>query len=164
MSEAPSRLRALALETLSKTDGDLAKAARALDLQLAGKTDLRVALAMDYLSRLTASARPSSPASVLTPKSASPIPGMRAAAEEPAAPKAAKEIGARRRGGPHRRGTGMPTAAQKAGALRAASDTASGIFDRKLRGGRRLRSIKIHELRAIVFESGIAAGSFLKRG
>jgi hypothetical protein len=73
-----------------------------------------------------------------------------------------KETHSRRRPGPHR--SPLPSKAQKAGALRAEKNFTEMIFDRKLRGGRKLGEIRVHELRAIAESSAETATSFLQRG
>ena len=73
----------------------------------------------------------------------------------------------RRRQGPHkvpRRSSKSPTAIQKAGALRAERQFTHQIFARKLRGGRTLGDVRVHELRAIAESSAATATSFLTRG
>jgi hypothetical protein len=137
---AAARLRAEAVEVLDAAGSDVDKAARKLDRVLAGKTDLRIALAADYLQRLAG-----------------------AAAVEP---QPAIKLHSRRRKGAHRRPVrpGAPTASQKAGEMGAAIRREELVFQRKMRGGQQLDMIKIRELRAIVQESGHAAGSFVARG
>jgi hypothetical protein len=68
----------------------------------------------------------------------------------------------RRRVGPHR--SPLPTKAQKAGALAAEKTYATAIFDRQIRGGRRLGDVRIHELRAVAEQAATTAVSFLQRG
>jgi hypothetical protein len=135
--------------TMPKAKPDLAKigralldqhgaalpAAEALAKQLAGDADLRLAFALEFIKRLEA--------------------------------KPKKETQSRRRVGPHRtgrRGSGMPTTTQKAGAVRAQKVYAEAIFDQKLRGGRKLGDVHVHELRAIAESSASTAVSFLQRG
>ena len=74
---------------------------------------------------------------------------------------------ARRKVGPHRKGTprpSMPTDEQKAGALIARARTADLIFQHKLRGGKAVGQIKVHELQAIVEKSANNATQMLQRG
>jgi hypothetical protein len=112
-------------------------AAEALAKQIAADGDLRLALALDFIKRFEA--------------------------------KPKKETASRRRVGPHRsnhgrRSGGVPTTAQKVGAVRAQKLYAETIFDRKLRGGRKLGDVHVHELRAIAESSALTAVSFLQRG
>jgi hypothetical protein len=72
-------------------------------------------------------------------------------------------VRSRRRPGPHK-SPKQPTAAQKAGALRAEKQYIASIFDHRLRGGQRLGQIRVHELRAIAEASASTATSFLTRG
>ena len=58
----------------------------------------------------------------------------------------------------------LPTPAQKIANIRADKQIAAGIFSRKLRGGRLLGTIRVHELRAFAEESANNASSFLNRG
>jgi hypothetical protein len=142
------RLSTLAKAKLAAAGGDTAKAALAIDRELASKTFLRIALISWLLNEISvgADAKP-------TDAEAQEAPGGKV-----------KEIKSRRKTGAYRRPSGMPSAAQKAGALAAATELSIGIFNRKLRGGHRLQTIKVRELRAIVQESGHAAGSFIARG
>jgi hypothetical protein len=87
------------------------------------------------------------------------------------APKSARkklEPRSMRRTGPHRRPeTGrkkLPTAQQKTGALQAERAYRDEIFDRKIRGGRKLGDLRVHELRAVAQASAETAASFLTRG
>lgn len=74
-----------------------------------------------------------------------------------------REVHSRRRVGPHRRSP-LPSEAQKTGALAAEKAYAADVFNRKMRGGRQLGEIRIHELRAIAESSASMATSFLQRG
>jgi hypothetical protein len=76
--------------------------------------------------------------------------------------KGKREVHSRRRPGPHRKPT--PTRAQKLGALKAEKTYVETVFDRKMRGGRKLGEIRVHELRAIAEASASTATSFLQRG
>lgn len=89
------------------------------------------------------------------------------------APKSARkkrEPRSLRRTGPHRRpadkksGSKLPTAQQKTGALQAERAYRDEIFDRKVRGGRKLGDLRVHELRAVAQAAAEAATSFLTRG
>jgi hypothetical protein len=75
---------------------------------------------------------------------------------------------ARRRAGPHRRRQKralMPSHEQKAGALLARAHVADqDVFDHKLRGGKKLGDIKVHELANIVEASANTAVQMLNRG
>jgi hypothetical protein len=73
-----------------------------------------------------------------------------------------KETPSRRREGPHR--SPMPSKAQKAGALAAEKIYTKAIFDKPMRGGRRLGDIRINDLHAIAEASATTATSFLQRG
>jgi hypothetical protein len=75
-----------------------------------------------------------------------------------------KELHSRRRIGPHRAALKLPTAAQKTAALRAEHIYTATIFDRQLRGGKKLGDVRHHELRAIAERSAENAVSFLNRG
>jgi hypothetical protein len=75
-----------------------------------------------------------------------------------------KELPSRRRVGPHRKPTGMPTAAQKTGAMQAEQSYAATIFDRKLRGGRKVGDVRMHEIRAIATQAAQNFGKFINRG
>jgi hypothetical protein len=74
----------------------------------------------------------------------------------------------RRRPGPHRtpsKRRSTPTSDQKAAAVRAELKlTASIIFDRVLRGGRRLGDLRCNELMAFAEQSAATATGFLSRG
>jgi hypothetical protein len=141
------RLSTLAKEKLAAAKGDIDKAALAIDRELASKTYLRIALISWLLNEISVAtdAKPAKPASV-------------EAKETPA------EIKARRKTGTHRKPSGMPSSSQKASAVAAMTELSLGVFNRKLRGGHPLRTIKVRELRAIVHDSGHAAGSFINRG
>jgi hypothetical protein len=89
------------------------------------------------------------------------------------APKSARKRPApvgRRRTGPHRRpegkksGSKLPTVQQKTGALQAERAYRDEIFERKIRGGRKLGDVRVHELRAIAQAAAETATSFLTRG
>jgi hypothetical protein len=135
---AALRLRAAAIEALEAAGGDVDKAAHKLDRALADKSDLRIALLADYLRPLTKS---------------------------PLKPQPPLELASRRRKGSHRRPIRIaPTAAQKAGEMEAAVRREALVFQRKVRGGKLLAEIRVRELRALVQESGHAAGSFVSRG
>jgi hypothetical protein len=73
---------------------------------------------------------------------------------------------ARRKAGPHRKKRELvPTSEQKIGALAARSSIADQIiFDHKLRGGKMLGEIKVHELPSIVEKSAGSATAMLTRG
>ena len=75
-----------------------------------------------------------------------------------------REVRARRRLGPHRKPTSRPSAAQRAGAIKAEQAYIATIFDRKLRGGRRLGDVRLHEIRATAEKSAENAVSFFTRG
>lgn len=79
----------------------------------------------------------------------------------------------RRRTGPHRKpakpkqaaaASKLPTTQQKAGALQAERAYHAAIFEQKMRGGRKLGDIRVHELRAMAQASAETASSFLTRG
>jgi hypothetical protein len=128
-------LRSTALAHLRQHE-KFTDAVKALADDIAQNEELRRAIAADYLKRLPQAKR-------------------------------GKELHSRRRVGPHRRAARpkpMPTTSQKAGALAAERTFATTIFDRKLRGGRKLGEVRIHELRAIAEESANTATSFLQRG
>jgi hypothetical protein len=135
----PNRILAAATEALKEANGNVATAAIKFGRTCAGRTDLQIALATAYLEWVHAGQ-----------------PATRSRIKD--------EIQSRRQAGSHRRPSGMPTAAQKAGAVRAAQHSAEVIFARKIRGGPVLGKIKIRELAAIVQSSGHAAGSFVTRG
>ena len=122
----------------------IAAAADALSAKLARDNALRLAAAFFILAEVNLPARP------LTAN------GSRA--------ERGKELQSRRRPGPHRRPAKMPTRAQKTGAIRAEQTYVETIFDRKLRGGRKLGDVRLHELRAIAESSAQNAVSFLTRG
>ena len=132
-------LRKAATELLDEHK-TIAAAAEALSAKLARDNALRLAAAAYIL------------AEVNMPKTAT------------AKEKRGKEIHSRRRPGPHRRPAKMPTRAQKTGAIRAEQTYVETIFDRKLRGGRKLGDVPVHELRAIAEASAETAVSFLTRG
>jgi hypothetical protein len=156
------RLSTLARAKLAVAQGDITRAAVAIDRELASKTFLRIALISWFLNALTEPAEAKAAADAKPdPNGAGAKPTASAHAEGKEKP---KEPRSRRKAGAHRRPTGMPSAAQKAGALTAATELSTGIFSRKLRGGHQLRNIKVRELRAIVQESGHAAGRFIMRG
>jgi hypothetical protein len=142
------KLRTAAVEILKSTDGDITKAASLLARALMdnARRPLLIALAADYLSRLSPTAEAPAPA--------------------PAAPlKKKREPISRRREGPHRRiKLGTPTAAQKAGTVAAGKIIKHEIFERRIRGAGRLGDIHIHELRAIAESQASTATSFLQRG
>jgi hypothetical protein len=74
---------------------------------------------------------------------------------------------ARRRVGPHRKAREralVPTSEQKTGALAARAQVADLIFEHKLRGGKMLGEIRVHELKAIVEAAAHSATSLLWRG
>jgi hypothetical protein len=146
------RLSTLAKEKLAAAGGDIAKAALAIDRELASKTFLRIALISWMLNEISVAADAKSDAK----------PADTDAEKAPASK--AKEIKARRKDGTHRKPSGMPSSAQKASAVAAMTELSIGVFNRKLRGGHHLRTIKVRELRAIVYDSGHAAGSFINRG
>lgn len=75
-----------------------------------------------------------------------------------------KELRARRRIGPHRKPIGVPTAAQKTGALIAEQNYTTTIFDRKLRGGRKVGDVRMHEVTAISKQSAGNMARFITRG
>jgi hypothetical protein len=58
----------------------------------------------------------------------------------------------------------MPSAAQKAGAIKAGTAIKHEIFERRVRGTGRLGDIYIHELRALAESQASTATSFLQRG
>lgn len=150
MISTAEKLKATATEILQSTDGDVTKAAPKLARSLMENTrrPLLVALATDYLERLPS-------VKTETPETATPSP-------KPS--KQPKPIG-RRREGPHRRiKLGTPTAAQKAGAVKAGSVIRHEIFERRIRGSGRLGDIYIHELRALAESQAATATSFLQRG
>jgi hypothetical protein len=132
------QLRSAAL-ALFKEHGTIAAAATPLADQLAKDSELRLLAATEILR-------------AVVPKSARKRPAPHA----------------RRRTGPHRRPeerkTKLPSTAQKAGALQAERAYRDTIFERKLRGGRKLGDVRIHELRAIAQDSAETATSFLTRG
>jgi len=152
MSEIDPRLSTLARAKLAVAGGDISKAAVLIDRDLAAKTDLRLALIRWLLAAL---AEPARATPTPMPAAAQPLPGVTAQSKAPHS---------RRKTGVHQKQSGMPSAAQKAGALAAMAEAASGVFDRKMRGGQRLKQIKVRELMAIVSDSGHAAGSFILRG
>ena len=127
-------LHALA-QTLLSDHKSIAAAADALATRLAKEAGLRRDIAFDFLSR------------------------HREAAKSKPGPRS------RTRAGPHRhRQLGTPTAEQKIGALQAERVLIDTIFDRKLRGGKKLGDIRVHELRATAESSASTATSFLQRG
>lgn len=87
------------------------------------------------------------------------------------APKSARkkpEPRSMRRTGPHRKPEAkrknLPSAQQKTGALQAERTYRDEIFERKIRGGRKLGDLRVHELRAVAHASAETATSFLTRG
>jgi hypothetical protein len=75
-----------------------------------------------------------------------------------------RELHSRRRVGPHRKPIGVPTAAQKTGALKAEQSYTDTIFDRKLRGGRKVGDVRMHEIRAIATQAAENFAKFINRG
>ena len=148
MISTAEKLKAAATEILQSVDGNVTKAASMLARALMenAQRPLLIALTADYLGRLP--------------------PATDAEAETPTAKptKQPKPVG-RRREGPHRRiKLGTPSAAQKAGAIKAGSVIKHEIFERRIRGAGRLGDIHIHELRALAESRASTATSFLQRG
>jgi hypothetical protein len=77
---------------------------------------------------------------------------------------APKEPASRRRPGPHRRPGGMPTERQKLAAITAERVYTDQIFARKLRGGKTLGEIHVHELRALAKSAAEMTTRFVLRG
>lgn len=77
-----------------------------------------------------------------------------------------RELHARRREGPHRspKSSKLPTKTQKEGAIRAAQSITMAIFDRKIRGGKKLGDVKMYEIRAISEKAADDMAFFLNRG
>jgi len=152
MNTTTDKLRTAAIEILKSTDGNVTKAAPKFASMLMenAKRPLLIALAADYLDRL--------PLKTETPETAE------APTLSPKPSKSPKPIG-RRREGPHRRvKLGTPSAAQKAGTVKAGTVIRHEIFERRIRGAGRLGDIHIHELRAIAESQASTATSFLQRG
>lgn len=149
MISTSEKLKSAALEILKSNDGNVTKASTMLARALTenSRRPLLIALAADYLERLPKTATEETPAE--TPKT-----------------KPARQPIGRRREGPHRRikKLGTPTAAQKAGSIKAGAVIKHEIFDRRIRGAGRLGDIHIHELRAIAESQASTATSFLQRG
>lgn len=164
-----ARLRTTAEDALRLNDNDVKRAAPKLARALIDNANrpLLIALVADYLTRLPP------PAAVVE---AAPQPTTAATASTPRAPTPppAAQLGGgkgpvgRRREGPKRRGskviTGMPTAAQRAGAVAARKVIASGIFARKIRGEGPIGRVQVHRLRAIAEAQASTSASFLQRG
>lgn len=131
------QLRTAATDLL-KQHGTIAAAAKPMADKLAKDAELRLLAATEILR-------------MVAPKSARKKP----------------ETQSMRRTGPHRRpqaGRKLPTAQQKSGALQAERAYRDEIFDRKIRGGRKLGDLRVHELRAVAQSSAETATSFLTRG
>jgi hypothetical protein len=75
-----------------------------------------------------------------------------------------RELPSRRRAGAHRAKAKLPTAAQKTGALRAEQASTEMIYERKLRGGRQVGDVRMHEIKAIAEMSADNSLKFLFRG
>lgn len=148
MISTAEKLKSAAAEILKSTDGNVTKAAALFAKALTenSRRPLLIALAADYLERLP---KTETDAPTETPKTKQP-----------------RQPHSRRREGPHRtpKKLGTPTAAQKAGVIKAGKVIQHEIFDRRIRGAGRLGDIHIHELRAIAESQAATATSFLQRG
>jgi len=132
-------LRAAAQEALQANDNDVKKTAPKLAraLMTNARRPLLIALVSDYLSRLPRT----------TPHPVMPLPSAdktKAKGEKPL--------------------IGMPTAANKAGAIAAMKLEEAAIFERKIRGAGDLGQLHVHELRAIASDLGRAAVEKVKLG
>jgi len=129
-------LRAAAQEALRANDNDVKKTAPKLAraLMTNARRPLLIALISDYLSRLPPTA----------PRPMMPLPGTDKTKAKPL--------------------IGMPTAADKAGALAAMKMEAAEIFARRIRGAGKLGELHVHELRAIASDLGRAAVEKVKLG
>jgi hypothetical protein len=87
-----------------------------------------------------------------------------AVAADPPAPGLAKPFHSRRREGAHRRPAKLPTPGQQAAALKAKKVVYDAIFQRKIRGGKMIGDVRIHELPALAQSHAATAGSFSQRG
>src|SRR5262252_8594347 len=129
----------IAVEILREENGNLAAALQRFRPKIKG--DLHRELCEQYLEKVLADIRA----------------GERA--------KAAAEDRARGKEGPNRRTAKVPTADQKSAALRVMTETPESFLDaRRLRDGRVIGDVPLHELPRIAAEASSKAVTFLRRG
>jgi hypothetical protein len=148
-SNDAKRLHDTAADLLKSANGDVVAAAPKLADALLKDRLLATAIAADYLVRIAAT----------LPVLSEQIP------KEAKAKAAPVKDHSRRRKGAHRRAhkSGMPTPAQRAGAMRAEKHFTDKVFERRRRGGT-WATLRLHELRAAA-DADIHQGvSFLQRG
>jgi hypothetical protein len=136
-------IRDTALEFLKKHKTPDAAAKPFADL-IEKDGNLRQALALEYLTALAPRATPSRRRSGVHRRSA-PITKLPSDSQKKSDLK-------------------MPSESQKKSNLAAAKTFAHEVFNRRLRGGKRLGDIRINELRAYARQSAEVAGRFIQRG